>query len=104
MNAFQCEHARLRGRAPWCGKAADFAARRQDSVARNDQRDRVLRHRLTDIARGLRPGAEFLGQRAIGRRVAPSDMPRRGIDALEEWVLLAEVEREAGKSVSSPSK
>jgi hypothetical protein len=31
-------------------------------------------------------------------------MPRRGIDALEEWVLLAEVEREAGKSVSSPSK
>jgi hypothetical protein len=29
--------------------------------------------------------------------VAPFDRPRRGIDALEEWVLLAEVEREAGK-------
>jgi hypothetical protein len=59
---------------------------------------------LTDIASGFRPGAEFLRQSAIGRGVAPSNPPGRGIDALEEWVLLAEVQPEAGKSVSSPSK
>jgi hypothetical protein len=66
-------------------------------VAGDDQRHRISGHGLTDIAGGFRPGAEFHRQSAIGRRVAPSDMPRRGIDALEEWVLLAEVEPEAGK-------
>jgi hypothetical protein len=52
---------------------------------------------LTDIARGLRPGTEFIRQSAIGRRVTPCDPPRRGVDALEERILLAEVEPEAGK-------
>ena len=52
---------------------------------------------MSDIARGLRPGTELIRQSAIGRRVAPCDPPRRGVDALEERILLAEVEPEAGK-------
>jgi hypothetical protein len=52
---------------------------------------------LTDIAGGFRPGAEFHRQSAIGRRVAPCDPPRRGVDALEERILLTEVEPETGK-------
>jgi hypothetical protein len=40
----------------------------------------------------------------MARRVAPCNPPRRGVDALEERILLAEIEPEAGKSVSSPSK
>jgi hypothetical protein len=38
---------------------------------------------LTDIARAFRPGTEFFRQRTIGCRMAPSDSPRRFIDALE---------------------
>src|SRR5262249_7704415 len=50
-----------------------------------------------DIARGFRSGAEFLRQGAIGRCAAPSDPSSRGVDALKEWVLLAEVKLEHGK-------
>src|SRR6202045_2767645 len=97
MNAFQLEHADLGRRAAWRGKTTNLAAGRQDPVAGDDQRHRVLCHRLTDIARGLWPGAEFLRQSAISGRVAPSNPPRRSIDSLEECVLLTEVEPEAGK-------
>jgi len=64
-------------------------------VAGDEERDRVLRHGLTDIAGGLWPGAELLGQGAIGRRMAPSNPPRRRVDLLEERELPFEVEREA---------
>src|SRR5215510_4713786 len=43
------------------------------------------------------PASEFLRQGAIGRCAAPSDLSSRGVDALKEWVLLAEVELEHGK-------
>jgi hypothetical protein len=52
---------------------------------------------LADIARGFRSGAEFLRQGTVGRCAAPSDASCRGVDALEERVLLAEIEPEAGK-------
>ena len=95
MNALQLEHADLGRRAAWRGKTTNLAAGRQDPVAGDDQRHRILGHGLTDIARGLWPGAEFLRQSAIRGRVAPSDLPRRSIDLLEERVLITEVEREA---------
>ena len=78
-------------------KTANLTAGRQDPVAGNKQRDRIFGHRLTNIARSLWPGAEFLRQSAIGRCVAPSDPPRRRVDLLEERVLLTKVEPEAGK-------
>src|SRR6266436_3910248 len=97
INALQREHADLGRRAARRGKTANLTAGRQESVAGNKQRDRIFGHRLTDIARSLWPGAEFLRQSAIGRRVAPSDPPRRRVDLLEERVLLTKVEPEAGK-------
>jgi hypothetical protein len=96
-DALQREHADLGPRTARRGKTAHLAASRQHPVARNDQRHRISGHGLTDIACGFRPGTEFLGQSAIGRRAAPSDVPCRFIDALEEWVLLAEVELEPGE-------
>lgn len=97
MNALQFEHADLGRRAAWRGKTANLPAGCQDPVAGDDERHRIPGHRLTDIARRLWPGAEFLRHGAIGRRAAPSDPPCRGIDLLEERILLAEVELEAGK-------
>ena len=91
MNALQLEHANLGRRTARRGKTANLAAGCQDPVTGNDQRHRIPGHGLTDIARGLPPGTQFICQSAIGRRVAPCDPPRRGVDALEEWVLLAEV-------------
>jgi len=75
----------------------NLAACRQDPVAGDDQRDRIVGHGLADIARSFRSGAEFLRQSAISGRAAPSDLPRRGINTLEECVLLAEVQLEPGK-------
>src|SRR5207247_4926771 len=97
MNALQLEHADLRHRAAWRGKAANLTTGRQDPVAGDDQRHRIVGHGLTDIARGLWPHAELVRQSAIGGGLAPSDPPCRSIDAPEEWVLLTEVELEPGK-------
>src|SRR5262249_53617299 len=96
-DALQFQHAALRRRAAGRGKAADLAAGGQDAVAGDEQGDRIRRHGLAAIARGLRTGAEFLRQRAVGGGAAPSDLPCCRIDPLEERVLLAEVELEAGK-------
>src|SRR5215472_10313508 len=60
VNALQREHADLGRRAAWRGKTTNLTARRQDSVAGDHQRHRILRHGLADIARGFRSGAEFL--------------------------------------------
>jgi len=79
----------------WGGKTANLTSGRKDPVAGDDQRHRIPGHGLTDIARSFWPGAELLRQGAIGCRAAPSDPPRRGIDLLEERVLLTEVERNA---------
>src|SRR5690242_7442288 len=94
MNPLEREHAQLGRGAARCGKAADLAARCQDAMARDDQRHRVLGHGLTDIARSLRPGPQFLCQGAVGGGVAPSDLPSGSIDPLEERVLVGEVELE----------
>src|SRR6516164_9401741 len=72
--------------------------------AGDDQRHRILRHGLADIARGFRSGAEFLGQGPIGCRAPPSDPSRRGIDALEECSCSPRSSLNLEKSVSSPSK
>src|SRR5947207_11101337 len=48
-------------------------------MAGNDQRHRIPGHSLADIARGLRAGAELLGQRAVRGDLAPSDLPRRSL-------------------------
>src|SRR5215471_7521344 len=97
LNALQREHADLGCRAAWRGKTTNLTPRRQNPVAGDHQRHRILRHGLADIARGFRSGGEFLRQGAIGRCAAPSDPSSRGVDALKEWVLLAEVELEHGK-------
>src|ERR1700722_1774092 len=97
IDTLKGEHAAFGSRAARGGKSAYPAARRQHSVARDDQRDRVFCHGLADIACGLRSRAEFLRQRAVGRRVAPPDLPQDIIDLLEEGVLIAKIERVAGK-------
>src|ERR1700757_2605731 len=43
------------------------------------------------------PAPRSFCRSAVGRWAPPSDPPRRDVDALEERVLLAEVEPEAGK-------
>src|SRR5579883_3460962 len=97
MNALELEHADLGRRAPWRRKAADPAAGSQDPVAGDDQRHRILGHRLADIAGGLGPGAKLLRDGAIGGRAPPSDPPHRGVDFCEERVLLAQIELNRGK-------
>src|SRR5436190_19029272 len=87
----------LRRRAPRRGEAPDLAAGGQDPMAGNDQRHRILGHSLADIARGLRAGAELLGQRAVRGDLAPSDLPRRRIDALKKFVLPSKVEDDLRK-------
>ena len=62
MNALQLEHAHLGRRAAWRGKTTNLAAGRQDPVAGDDQRHRILGHGLTHITRGLWPGTDFLRQ------------------------------------------
>jgi hypothetical protein len=104
VNALQLKHADLGRRTARRGKTTNLTAGRQNPVTGDDQRHRIPGHGLTDIARGLRPGTKLIRQSAIGRRVAPCDPPRRGVDALEERILLAEVEPEAGKILPSPSK
>jgi len=65
LNALQREHPDLGCRAVWCGKTTNLTSRRQDPVAGDDQRHRILRHGLADIARAFRSGAEFLCQGAM---------------------------------------
>jgi len=97
MNPLQRKHADLGCRAAWGGKTTNLAACRQDPVAGDNQRHRILRHGLANIARGFRSGAEFLRQSAISGRATPFDLSRRGINTLEERGLLTEVELEPGK-------
>ena len=66
VNALQREHADLGRRAAGCGKTANLAACRQDPVAGDDQRHRILCHGVADIARSFRSGAEFLRQPYTG--------------------------------------
>src|SRR5215472_15254664 len=87
----------LAAEPPGAEKPPTLPPCRQDSVAGDHQRHGVLRHGLAHIARGFRSGAELLRQGAIGRCAAPSDLSSRGVDALKEWILLAEVELEHGK-------
>src|SRR3984893_10920520 len=94
MNTLELEHAHLGRRAARRRKATDLAAGRQDPVARNDQRHRIVGHGFTDVARGLWPGANLLCQSAIGGRMTPSNLPSRSIDLVEERALLIEVELE----------
>ena len=94
---FEFEHARLGDRAARCGKTTDLAARRQHTVAGDDQRHRVSGHGLADITRGFRPRAKFLRQGAIGGGMTPAEPPGSSIDLLEERVLLPEIEFETGE-------
>jgi hypothetical protein len=97
INALQREHASLGRGTAWRGKTANLSACRQDSVARDDQGHRIICHGLANIAGGFRSGTEFLRQGAVGCRAAPPDPPGRRVNALEERILLAEVEPDAGK-------
>ncbi len=69
----------------------------QHPVAGDDQSDRVLRHRLTDVAGGFRPDAELLRQRAVSGRATPADTPCRRINIPEEGILTGKIEFDAGK-------
>ena len=91
--AFHLQHPLLRRRAAGCGEPADLAARRQHPMTRDDQRHRISRHGLADVAGRFRSGAELLGERAVRRRLSPADAARGGVDLHEELVLRAEVER-----------
>src|SRR6516165_2362886 len=97
VNALEREHAALGDRAAWRGETTNLAAGRQHPVAWDDQRHRILGHGLSDVARSFRAGTKFIRERAVGGRASPADLPRRGVDALEERVLFTEVECEAGK-------
>jgi hypothetical protein len=59
------------------------------SLAGDDQRHRIVRDGMIDIARSFRSGTEFLRQSAISGRAAPSDLPRRGINTLERSLIEA---------------
>src|ERR1700733_5829587 len=53
MDALQFEHLDLRGRSAGSRETADLTAGGEHAVAWNDERHRIFRHRLTDIARGF---------------------------------------------------
>ena len=72
-NALHFEHAHLRFRAAGRREAANLAARGQHPVAGNDQRGRILGHRLADSARRFAARADLLRQRAVGGGAAPTD-------------------------------
>ena len=71
VNALQLKHADFSRRATRRGKTTNLTAGRQNPVTGDDQRHRIPSHGSTDIARGLRPGTEFIRQSAIARCVAP---------------------------------
>jgi hypothetical protein len=97
VNALQREHASLGRRAAGRRKTTNFAASRQDPVARDEKGHRIPRHGLANITRGFRSGPEFLRQGTVCRCAAPPDPSSRRVDAFEERVLLGEVEPETGK-------
>ena len=66
-------------------------------MTRDDQRDRILGHGRSDVARAFRTRSDVLRQGAVGCRSAPADPPRGLIDLLVERVLVAKVEPDAGK-------
>ena len=86
MNALQLEHADLSRRAAWRGKTTDLAAGRQDPVAGDDQRHRILGHGFTDVARGLIlvegavPGAKggWITVRDAVKKNLPKEAPQPG--------------------------
>src|SRR6185437_5717303 len=96
-HTFQLQHADLRRGAARRRKAADLAAGRQHAMARNDQRHGIARHRLADVARRFRSGAELFRQRAIGRRLAVPDLAECCVDAPEEILLAGEVDLDVRK-------
>lgn len=102
VDTFQGQHALFGHRTARRGEAANPAAGGQYAVAGDDQRHRVPRHRLADVARGFRPGAEFLRQRAVGGRPAPAERAGGGIDAAEEIVFTSRSRTISAKSVGLP--
>jgi len=66
-NALEFQHADFRRRSARHGKASRLAARGEDTMTGDDQRDRILGHRRSDVTRNLRTGANVLRQEG-GRR------------------------------------
>src|SRR5262249_55845952 len=97
VNALQREHANLGCRAAWRGKTTNLTPCRQDPVAGDHSATGffAMAWRTSRAASGPAPSSFA---RAIGRCAAPFDLSSRGVDALKEWVLLAEVELEHGKT------
>lgn len=96
-NALELKHADFRRPSARRRKASQLAARGEDTMTGDDQRDRILRHRRSDVTRNLGTRADVLRQGAVGCRSAPAYAPRGLIDLLEERVLVAKVEPDAGK-------
>src|ERR1700722_19619432 len=67
--ALDLEQAQFGGDAAGRGEATDLAARCEHTVARHDDRERVLAHRLSDVARDAGV-AEPLCDLAVGERAA----------------------------------
>ena len=97
LDAFQAEHPDLGCRASRSRKPANLAAGGQDPVTGNDQRDRISRHGLTNVARSLWPATQLPGEGAIGGRLPPFDTSCRGIDTFEELILSIEIELDLRK-------
>ena len=95
-DAFEPEQPLLRERAAERREASDLVAAGEDAVAGDDDGDGVARHRLPDRAR--RAGRAGLpGQVAIGRRLAPADAARRGVDLGVEGRDARQVQRHGGE-------
>src|SRR6185295_1744606 len=90
--AFQLEHPLFGRRAAGCGEAAELAAGREHPMARNDQRHRILRHRLADAASNFGSRADLFRERAVRRGVTPAHAARSCVDLFEERILSAEIE------------
>src|SRR5512142_1312620 len=75
-----------------CRGAAHLAVGSEHAMARHDDGDGVLAHRLADLARFVRL-AEAPGDLAVGHRVARRDGARDRVGALVEIRRFAEVER-----------
>src|SRR5215471_13000348 len=81
MDPLQLEHADLDRRAARRGESTHRVPGGQHPVAGDDQWNRIPGHGLTDIARHFGSGAEFLRDGAVGRRVAPCDVPDRSVNS-----------------------
>lgn len=97
MNALELQHPKFCRPAAGRREPTQLTAGRQYTMAGDDERNRIVGHRLAYITRPLRSGGQFLRQKSHRWSSGPTEAACGGVGLLEKFRLLVEVEPEAGK-------